>query len=80
MLTVEDIADFTWSYGKEFFLEVDGPWNYVWSDPDYGGDGTIRKFSGNYKDWCKQIGIPFGRSKGIHQIKGYCGEEVKIID
>lgn len=80
MLTIEDIAEFTWSFGKDFFLEVGELGNYIWADPDYGGDGTIRKFNGDYHAWCEQRKIPFGRSKGMHQIKGYCGEKVKIID
>ncbi len=73
---------FTWSFGNEFFIEIyiDGiKKNYVWSDPEYGGDNNIRKYEGTYEDWCDHLGIRFGRDKGFHVIKNYCGDDVKII-
>ena len=77
MITLDTVADFTWSYGEEFFLETpDGC--YVWSDPDYGGDNTIRKFEGTYADWCKKRHLDFGRGKGCHKIGEYYGKDVII--
>ena len=79
-LTVEDIADFTWSFHHTFFLETDKG-NDVWSDPDYEGvESIIRPFKGDLQDWYKSEGIPFGRSKGRHTIGGYCGYNVRILD
>jgi len=75
MLTKEMTADFTWDFGQTFFLET-SEGNYLWSDPDYGGDNHIRKYDGSYNDW-----LPpplYGRSKGSHAIKDYCGEDVII--
>lgn len=79
MLNLDSIAEFTWFWGHKFFLEsVDG--NYIWSDPEYpGGDNTIRPYSGTLDDYLKETGIPYGRDKGTHTIRGYCGDEVKIL-
>lgn len=77
MITIDTIANFVWSYAQEFFLET-SEGNYVWSDPDYGGDNTIKRFDGSYADWCKKKNIDFGRGKGQHKIGEYCGTEVVI--
>jgi len=77
MLTLNTIGEFTWSFSDKFFIETDVG-NFVWSDPDYQGDNTIVLFRGSYKDWCREIGIPFGRDKGKHTIEGYCGKDVII--
>ena len=77
-LTIDDAAEFTWGYGQEFFLTT-AKGNFVWSDPDYGGNNTIQPFSGSYMDWCKKRAhIPFGRDKGKHFIRDYCGKDVKL--
>lgn len=75
-LTINDHADFTWDFGCEFFLEsVKG--NFVWSDPDYGGDNIIRRFNESYAEWSKgQV----ARSKGVHYVGRYCGDDVKIVN
>lgn len=70
-------GDFTWDFGKYFFIEVKGcVCNFVWSDPDYTGTNKIEPFYGSYDDWIKRVGIPYGRNKGVHQIERYCGSEV----
>jgi len=61
---------FTWSFGVEFFVETEEG-NYIWSDPDYGGNGNIYKYYGNYYMWCEDLSIPFGRDKGRHTIGAY---------
>ncbi len=71
-------AHFTWSFGKEFFIVINNKENYIWNDPEYGGDNTIKKFDGTYNEWCWKIGIPYGRDKGDHIIKNYCGEDVEL--
>ena len=78
-LTVDDTAEFTWSFGSHFLLQTNKG-NFVWSDPEYGGDNTIKPFDGGYKEWCQDEHIDFGRSKGIHFIVSYCGSEVRILD
>lgn len=74
-LLKSDVAEFTWDFGNQFLLET-SKGNYVWSDPDYGGDNTIRPLKGTVKDFLQ----PFGRCKGKHFIDDYCGSEVKIIE
>jgi hypothetical protein len=77
MLTIDDVAEFTWGFGQKFFLET-SKGNYIWSSPDYDGDNTITKFNGGYKDWLKKEKIPYGRDKGTHFISDYCGMYVEI--
>ena len=77
-LTVNDCAEFSWSFSNRFLLETDNG-NFVWNDPDYGGDNTITRFNGGIKEFCKSENIPYVRSKGQHRIGDYCGDEVKII-
>ena len=77
-LTLDTVAHFTWGYADEFFLETEMG-NFIWSDPDYSGSNVITSYNGTYKDWCKnRAHIPFGRDKGKHTIRGYCGEDVKL--
>jgi hypothetical protein len=78
-LTVEDIANFTWMWGQEFFLET-AKGNYIWRDPDYGGDNTIRPYHGSYRDFLEEIGVEYGRDKGKHFISEYCGSQVQIVE
>jgi hypothetical protein len=73
------VGHFTWSYGERFFIET-SEGNFVWSDPDYDGDNTLRRFHGGYSDWCKDVGIPYGRDKGRHVLRMYCGDDVKVIN
>ncbi len=80
---------FCWAFDKYFLLSLvdhnrpeynNYQYHYVWSDPDYpGGDNTIRPFFGTYRDWCKVVGIPYGRSKGHHIVEKYCGPDVKFV-
>lgn len=77
MITLDTMGSFTWNYGQKFFIEtIDG--NYVWSDPDYNGDNKIVLFNGTYEEWLKLERIPYGRDKGKHTIRGYCGEGVRL--
>lgn len=66
------VGQFTWSFGKEFFIETELG-NFVWNDPHYGGDNTITQFNGSYADWLTFENIPFGRDKGAKLISSYCG-------
>ena len=78
MINLDTVADFTWGFGCHFFLETEDG-NFIWSDPEYQGDNTIKQFNGDYKEWCSKSNIPFGRDKGSHTIRGYCGENVKFL-
>lgn len=74
---LSESASFTWGFGDKFFVEAPSG-NYVWSDPDYDGDNTIRPFAGTYEQWRLSEGIPFGRDKGYHVVGHYCGPDVKV--
>lgn len=65
------VGTFTWSFGELFFIETEAG-NFVWSDPEYGGDNTIVPFKGDYNKWAREMSIPFGRDKGKHIISEYC--------
>ena len=78
MLTINDIAHFTWFWEKEFHLDCGSKGCYIWSNPDYpGGDNTIVP-CGTYQEELKNYNIPYGRDKGEHRIGDYCGSGVKI--
>lgn len=69
------VGEFTWDFGQNFFIETPIG-NFVWSDPDYYGDNTIRTFNGSIQDY---FGEGFGRCKGRHTISGYCGEDFEFV-
>lgn len=73
---LNDRAQFTWSFGQTFFVETMQHGNFIWSDPDYQGDNSFTPFHDSYNDWCKESGIPYGRDKGTHEIKSYCGSDI----
>ena len=75
MITLDSFASFTWDFGQNFILEVGGNC-YIWSDPDYNGDNTIRPLAGTFDEYFKGY---FGRDKGIHRIIDYCGPNVSIL-
>jgi hypothetical protein len=77
-LTLDDIGRFTWSFGRYFHIETNKG-NFIWSDPDYGGDNTIRHTDMNYMQWRQYLQLPFGRDKGEHIIRDYCGIDVKMV-
>lgn len=79
-LLLELVGDFTWDFGHQFFIETEVG-NFVWSDPDYQGDDTMRLFKGSYNDWIGGQGGfgAFGRSKGRHQISRYCGDKFTLV-
>jgi len=76
-LTLETVAEFIWFWNDKFFLETPCG-NFVWSNPEYDGDNTIVPFEGSIENFCKKIGIPYGRDKGRHTIGGYCCEYLKL--
>lgn len=79
-MNLDTVANFIWFWSHEFFLETDDG-NFIWSDPDYpGGDNTIKPFDGSLKDFCNAGGPGYGRVKGRHTIRAYCGDQVKFIE
>lgn len=70
------VADFTWDFGCYFFMETPVG-NFVWSDPDYYGDNTIKPYEGSVQDY---FGDSFGRCKGKHTVAGYCGEDFILVE
>lgn len=89
MITLDTYCSFCWDFGQRFLLEVVDMENanldecgtgeyYVWSDPDYNGDNTIRKFTGDVANFTDK-GFR-GRDKGIHQVGRYCGSDVKFVE
>jgi hypothetical protein len=75
---LDKTGEFTWMFGPDFFIETNEG-NFIWKDPDYNGDNTLRPYAGNYHDFVKECKVPYGRDKGKHIIKEYCGPDVRII-
>jgi len=65
------LGKFTWDFGQCFFIETEVG-NFVWSDPDYNGDNSIKPFRGTVQDY---FGKGYGRCKGEHIVSCYCGED-----
>lgn len=72
------LGDFTWLWNSEFFIET-AEGNYVWSDPDYAGDNTLRPVKQTLTEYLRERRIDYGRDKGKHFIGAYCGQDVKVL-
>ena len=75
-LTIDDIGEFTWNFASHFLIET-SKGTFVWSDPDYMGDNTIRPYVGNKANFTEEGFM--GRCKGTHVIGEYCGKDVVIL-
>ncbi len=79
-INLDSTCEFVWGFGQYFLLKEVGvckdPAYYVWSDPDYSGNNEIIRFEGNPDNFTHEGFC--GRYKGIHSIRGYCGENVKF--
>ena len=69
---------FTHITGCKWFLTTDIG-NFVWSDPQYNGDNTMTLFNGSYEDYCTQNDLNQNRSKGVHLVNRFCGEEFTLV-
>lgn len=67
------VGSFGWDFGQHFFIQTNAG-NFIWSDPEYGGDGSIRPYVGSLKTWLKGCQLPYVRDKGKHGIREYCGD------
>ena len=78
-INLDTVAEFTWFWNHDFFLETNEG-NFIGSDPGYpGGDNTIRHYYGTIRDFCRDSHVSFGRDKGTHTIRSYCGENVVFV-
>ena len=78
MLSLDTIGLFTWSFHHRFHIETHEG-NFEWSDPQYpGGNNTIRPCE-SYEIWRDSLNIPYGREKGVHTIRDYCGPDVIFL-
>ena len=70
---MEDIStmlgEFTWNFGKEFYIQAENKKNYIWKSPMYGGDNTLAETTLAYDTWIGEGNV--GRSKGTHIIGEY---------
>jgi len=62
---------FTWNFDQTFFIETKIG-TFLWYDPDYDGDNIIERYRES------RAGI-WGRDKGIHKIRDYCGEDIILV-
>lgn len=81
-MTKEELVNvtglFTWLWDCHFHIETDVG-NFLWSDPDYNGDDTIRP-CGTYAEILDEFQIDFGREKGRHRIGDYTGETFTYVE
>ena len=77
---LEEIGKFTWFYNHKFFVETKLG-DFIWSDPEYPeGDNTFTPYLGGINQFLKEQGVSVAKYKGEHQIKIYCGTEIKLIE
>lgn len=70
---------FTWDFGSRFAVETNLGL-FEWSDPEYNGDNSMRFLvNKSFSDWLEMSNIPYGRDKGNHIVKDYCGKEFNLI-
>lgn len=83
LLTLDQIknltGDFAWDFGCYFFIETEVG-NFIWSDPEYNGDGSIRPTDKTYIEYIRSSKIPFMRDKGTHKIGEYCKTIIRVGD
>ncbi len=72
------VAHFYQSSGSECFA-TNKYWNMIWSNPEYGGDNTIRKYEGTYDDWYNSLEVKHVEDKGRHITRKFCGKDIEII-
>lgn len=73
---LNEVGRFTWFWNYKFFVEMNCG-NFIWNDPDYpGGDNTFTKTNMTFKEFVKSQNVSYGRDKGKHIIKDYCGENI----
>lgn len=75
---LDTIAEFSWDFHQTFFVETEYG-NFIWSDPSYGGDNTLRGFNGTHTMWLNEINLDCSRCKGNHRLGRYCGSDVDIV-
>jgi len=73
------MGSFSWGFSDKFFI-VTHLGNFIWSNPEYSGDNTIKPFNGTVLEWCDIQGIPYTRDKGEHLVVDYCGEDLVLVD
>ena len=78
---LNSVAEFTWFFNDLFYVEVyHHCGNFIWSDPDYGGDNSFRHTNLTYEQYLnKHAGFGFwGRDKGRHTVQSYCGSHIVV--
>ena len=50
-------GSFTWAFNslEKVLIETDEG-NFLWKDPEFGGNNSLRKFTGSYNDFVKEFG------------------------
>lgn len=71
------VGSFNWNYGSRFFIET-AHGNFIWNDPAYSGDNTLKATAMDYAQWLCAENIPYARDKGQHVIADYCGRSVQF--
>jgi hypothetical protein len=82
-MTKEELLDmhgeFTYLWGCDFHVKTEKGC-FHWSSIDYpNGKDTMRP-CGSYDELRQSIGVGFGRRKGTHLIRDYCGITFTIVE
>lgn len=73
----ELVGEFSWSFNKLYHIKTEVG-DFEWSDPEYGGDNSI-KSTVSHDKWLLKHKLRYSRKMGIHRIRCYCGTGFKYI-
>ena len=75
MINLNSVAAFYFNVQQDAILEIDGNY-YIWSDPEFNGDHTIRSLNCSFEEYFKDDPAC---DAGKWRIIDYCGPDVKIL-
>lgn len=84
VLTRQQILDlegtFISNFGSKYYVETEfGYPNFIYSDPDSGGDNTLVQTSLTDEEWLAVEDIPYGRDKGSYVIDHFVDADITIL-
>lgn len=65
-------GSFYWCFGFDYFITTDNG-NFIWQDPQFGGDNSFILFNGNIEDYKRHKKISSFRWEGIFSVDDRCG-------
>lgn len=65
-------GSFYWCFGYDYFISTERG-NFIWKDPQFGGDNSFISFNGNIEEYKREKKISSFRWEGVLLIAKRCG-------